>query len=80
MSVQLSISNEEARALITCINFVRDNFVFDAKNLRYRNIDGKPISMTIREALGFDFLRDYIETQSELAANARPVNPFFSFN
>jgi hypothetical protein len=80
MSVNLSISTEEAKTLINCLAYVRSNCVFDVANVQVRKIADGPMTLRLRDAIGIDFLRDYIETQSELAANARPVNPFFNFN
>ena len=80
MSVQLFISTEEARALLVCLGYVRRNIVLDSSSLRYRFVSGSPLDMSIREAVGIDFLKDYIETQTETAINTHPFNPYFNFN
>jgi hypothetical protein len=49
-------------------------------SLRYRFVSGSPLDMSIREAVGIDFLKDYIETQTETAINTHPFNPYFNFN
>lgn len=80
MSVQLSISTEEAKTLINCLVYVRSNCVFDVANLQVRKIADGPMTLKLRDAIGIDFLKDYIETQRDFALKARQVNSFFSFN
>ena len=80
MSVQLSISTEEAKTLINCLTYVRSNCVFDVANLQVRKIADGPMTLKLRDAIGIDFLKDYIETQRDFALNARQANTFFSFN
>ena len=80
MSVTLLISTEEARALLKCLGFVRRNIVLDADKQGFKFVNGKSLNMSIREAVGIDFLKDYIETQTEIAINTHPFNPYFSFN
>ena len=76
MAVNLSISTEEARALLLCIGFVRSNIVLDAATCQFRFVSGKPLSMTIREGIRVDFLSDYIKDKTVEAINSRPFNPF----
>ena len=80
MAVNLCISTEEARALLMCLGFVRRNIVFSDEKKRFQFVSGKPLDMSIREAVGIDFLKDYIETQTETAINTHPFNPYFNFN
>ena len=76
MAVNLSISTEEARALLLCLGYVRTNIVLDAATCQFRFVSGKPLTMTIREGVRVDFLRDYIEERTEDAINNHPLNPF----
>lgn len=78
MSVQLSISTEEAHALLMCLGYVRSNIVLDSSKMRYKFVSGKPLNLSIREGVGIDFLKDYIETETERAINAHPFNPYIS--
>ena len=79
MAVNLCISTEEARALLMCLGFVRRNIVFSDEKKRFQFVSGKPLDMSIREAIGIDFLKDYIENETESAINRHPLNPFVSF-
>lgn len=80
MSVSLSITTEEARALLACLGFVRHNIVLDARSLRFRFVSGKPLDLSIRQAIHIDCLLDRIEEETEIAINTRPFNPYFNFN
>ena len=79
MAVNLCISTEEARALLMCLGFVRRNIVFSDEKKRFQFVSGKPLDMSIREAIGIDFLKDYIENETESAINSHPLNSFVSF-
>lgn len=79
VSVQLTISTEEARALLLCLGFVRRNIVLDGEAKRFRFVAGKPLTLTVGEGVRVDFLKDYIEERTEEAINNRPFNPFVQF-
>lgn len=76
MSVNLSISTEEAQVILHCLGYVRRNIVVDGDGRRFRFVSGKPLNLTIREGVSLDFLRDYIQERTEDAINTHPLNPF----
>lgn len=76
MSVNLSISTEEAQVLVCCLRYLRMNIAPVADGQCFRFVGGKPFEMSVRQGISLDFLKDYIETTTEQAINSQPFNPF----
>lgn len=76
MSVNLSISTEEAQVMLFCLRYLRQNLVVDGSSSCFRFVNGKPFAMSLRDGVSLDFLRDYVEERTEEAINSHPLNPF----
>lgn len=76
MSVNLSISTEEAQVMLFCLRFIRQNIVVDGSASCFRFVNGKPFAMSLREGVSLDFLRDYVESKTIEAINSHPLNPY----
>ena len=79
MSVKLQVSTEECSVILQCLRFVRQGIVLDNDTLNFKFVEGKPFSLSLRQGIELDFLKDYIETETETAINGHPLNPFVKF-